>query len=256
MLSRKNLTKFSRFIFHNTKLFLIPSEWDFLACQFKEPTLKHIIIERGILVLDVGFRLWSNFAYGYMIYWSLKDPTTTVRATLPILYVCALNWCTIIRLISHLFRIEIEQFVNSFVKLNQYLGEYSFNSGYFINFCIFGDLNWSFTCVALCLHMKEKNMSGQKLIKWVLLILDMTSVVCTICPVFVWSQNYLNANSYVFYFGLTPGRHFYTLFLVFWVFWNWKTFIYFVFMNFVSLFSMHLWLLEILWASKMQNCIE
>ena len=123
MLSNSILKTFSRFIYINTKLYLIPSIWDPLKRQFDEVTSSHRRIEEVVSLFEIAFRTWCNFAYGYMIYTSLQDPSTVIRALLPIMYLCALNWCAIIRFISHAFRVEIEQFLNNFVEVNAYLGK-------------------------------------------------------------------------------------------------------------------------------------
>lgn len=124
MLSTANLKTFSRFILLISKSFLIPSHWDSGSCQFKETqtTKKHLRVRRGVLVFDACFRIWCLLAYGYMVYWGLMNPETTVRAVMPIAYLCCMIWCVTIRLVSHAYKTEIEHFLNGFINLNNYLG--------------------------------------------------------------------------------------------------------------------------------------
>jgi len=130
MLSRSILKTFSRFILWNTKLYLIPSIWDSNKRRFVQVTNMHKKIEchfaflHSFAILEILFRIWCNFAYGFMVYVSLKDPSTIIRALMPLMYLCALNWCAIIRFVSHAFRTEIEQFINNFFQMNSYLGEW------------------------------------------------------------------------------------------------------------------------------------
>jgi len=219
MLSQANLKTFSRFIYINTRLYLIPSTWNPGTRQFKELE-RRPIIEYCLVVFDIIFRSWINFAYGYMTFTRLEVPSSTVKALMPIMYLCAVNWCAVIRFVSHSQRLAIEQFINNFYKMNDYLIHY--------------------------LHINVKLLPRQRLLAIMMLSMDMTSVICTLVPAFIWSQNYLEVNAYIYFFGMNPGTYVYSAFTFIWIFWNWRTFVYFVTLNFLYLISTCLWLGHIL----------
>jgi len=89
-------------------------------------------------------------------------------------------------------------------------------------------------------------MKGQGTLGMVMVCMDITSVFCTICPVFIWFQNYFNVNAYIYYFGMTPGRYFYITAMLVWVFWNWRNWVYFSTLNCLYLISTIMWIHDIL----------
>ena len=125
MLSETILKFFNHFIHLSTKLYSIPSIWNPITRQFDTQTLKHMRIEAIIAVFWNLISYLVQIAYGYMIYTNLQDPLTVIQALIPITYLCALNWCAVIRYVSHVYRNEIEQFLSSFFKLNAYLDKLS-----------------------------------------------------------------------------------------------------------------------------------
>jgi len=122
MLSEDVLRNFSGFINLSTKMYSIPSMWNPVSRQFDPQTRKHKIIERMLAVFEILVRIWFNVAYGFMIYKNLQEPSTVIEALIPITYLCCINWVATIRYVSHVNRIEVEQFLNQFFKLNAYLG--------------------------------------------------------------------------------------------------------------------------------------
>jgi len=123
MLSHSIIQTFSRFVDINTRLYIIPSTWDPVRHEFVKGTKLYSRLHVVTTILDVTYRLWANIAYGFMIYRNLQNQSTVIRAFLPSLYLCAINWVSIIGLVSHVYQIEIEEFLNGFLKVNTYLGE-------------------------------------------------------------------------------------------------------------------------------------
>jgi len=123
MLSEPVLKTFSRFLLFNTKLYLIPSIWDPVKRQFVKQTGIHKRVETILFLIEICFRIWINGAYGYMLYKSLQETSTVIRACLPLMYLCSMTWCGIIRFSSRAYKAQIEQFINNFMKLNDYLSK-------------------------------------------------------------------------------------------------------------------------------------
>jgi len=123
MLSEPLLETLSHFISLNSRLYSIPSSWNSSKRQFQRATGAHRRKDAILSFIEILFRIWINVAYGYMLYRNLQDPTTRVRALLPLAYLCSMNWTGIVRYASHAYRMENEEFVNKFIRLNAYLGK-------------------------------------------------------------------------------------------------------------------------------------
>lgn len=124
MLSEPVVEGFSHFIYISTKLYLTPSSWNLEEQRFQLQSWKRRLTAKVLAAAEILFRIWSNVAYGYMLYRSLQNPSTVIQALLPTTFICGTNWCGITRYVSHAYRPQIEQFVNNFIELNAYLGKF------------------------------------------------------------------------------------------------------------------------------------
>jgi len=96
------------------------------------------------------------------------------------------------------------------------------------------------------LKIDTKRMPRQALLSRVFLLMDMTTVVCTIAPGYLWSQNIFHINAYIYFLGMNPGRFVYDAIIFIWIYVSWITNFHFVSINFVYLISAYTWIEEIL----------
>jgi len=67
--------------------------------------------------------------------------------------------------------------------------------------------------------LERNSMRRQTLILRIILCVKVTSVVGTIVPGVMWAQNYLDINAYIYFFGMSPGRYIYNVWIFVWIFW-------------------------------------